>query len=1169
MAKEIVFTEDQLNAVNSRGGTLFVSAAAGSGKTAVLTERVVKLLCDENENVSPDELLIVTFTRAAAAEMREKIAAALRREAAKTGNVRLKRQLLLLPSADICTMDAFCSKIVRENFHLACVTPDFRMLSEHEEEILKESAVNAVLEELYQSKEQDLTALTDLFSGEKGDGQLSDAILSLYKYSQSYPFPEKWLLSVGEMYSPDLPLSDSVWGKTVLEYIGQSVDYAISLEESALGLASEDSGLYDNYAPAILNDLKQLNGLKILADKGDWDGVVDALCGFGIISLGSGARGANKELRAAAKSGRDEAVKTIKELWNFQLPSLEVHREDVLAMKNAVELLINSVIKFSEKLDGLKRGENSYGFSDILHMSISLLVNSEGGKTPLSESLCKKYKEILIDEYQDTNEAQDMLFYSVSKDGNNLFFVGDVKQSIYGFRLAMPEIFLRKKESLPLFDGVVFPSQIMLDRNFRSRKAVCEFVNHIFSRIMSEQTGELSYGAGERLVPAADYPDSSANEAELIILDAPDGVNTADSRRLEAEYVADYIENIVKSGYEITEKDKTRPVRYGDFCVLLRAVRSVAPAYYAALKKRGIPVASPTDSQFFSTREISFVHSLLRALDNPLLDVPLAAALMFPVFGFTADDLAGMRIIRREEPLFTGLSALARDGDKKAGAFLEQFTRMRNEASRLTVTELLFYLYDETGIMSVVSAMDHASERRRNLLAFLNLAKEYTNGRESSVSGFTRFLNKARLSGKSVESSSGADFSEHEVKIMSVHKSKGLEFPVVILAGCANKFNTAYERANLLIDRKTGIGMPRRDIPTLSKYRTVPFTAARLSVERTEKAEELRLLYVAMTRAKEKLVMVCSKPEKSDFSFTDNMVDGKGEAYPFAIRKARSFYEWLVCAILNHPDAQILRTPNVNRLIQTQKSEFKLSVMTGRLEEKEITEKKTERISTPDRGLEKLISERISYVYPYISLKSVSAKRTASSLAGEAAAQHFANSKPSFVSGAPDAAARGTAVHKFLELCDFKAASQNAKKEAKRLLESGALNENEYGLIDFSKVEDFFGSLLGQRLVSSDKILREYKFSVFRRAGELYGELESGFADEPVVVEGVVDCAFYEGGEIVLIDYKTDRTKDINTLKRRYENQLGAYKNALSQCEGRPVKEAYIYSLYLSDFIKV
>lgn len=1168
MDKETVFTQDQLNAINSRGATLFVSAAAGSGKTAVLTERVVRLLCDENENVSPDELLIVTFTRAAAAEMREKIAGALRREAAKSKNARLKRQLLLLPSADICTMDAFCSKIVRENFHLARVTPDFRMLSEHEEEILKENAVNSVLEELYQSNEQDLTALTDLFSGEKGDGRLFDAVLKLYRHSQSYPFPERWLLSVGGMYCPDLPLSDSAWGKTVLEYIRQSADYAVSLEKSALALVSEDGGLYENYAPAILNDLKQLNGLKNFTENGDWDGVAGALCDFGILSLGSGARGADKNIRAAAKSKRDEAVKTVKELWNLQLPTQAVHREDVLALKGAVSLLINSVIKFSKKLEELKKEENGYGFSDILHMSISLLIDGEGKKTPLSESLCKKYKEILIDEYQDTNEAQDMLFYSISRDGSNLFFVGDVKQSIYGFRLAMPEIFLRKKESLPLFDGVVFPSQIMLDRNFRSRKAVCECVNHVFSRIMSEQTGGLSYGAGERLVPAADYPEGSANEAELVILDAPADTNAADTRRLEAEYTAGYIENIVKSGYEITEKGRMRPVRYGDFCVLLRAVKNTAPMYYAALKKRGIPVASPADSQFFSTREISFIHSLLRALDNPLSDVPLAAVLMFPVFGFTADNLAGMRIARREEPLFTGLCALARDGDKKAGAFMELFTRMRNEASRLTVGELLFYLYDETGIMSVVSAMDHAAERRRNLLALLNLAKEYTNGRESSLGGFTRFLNKARLSGKSVESTSGAEFSEHEVKIMSIHKSKGLEFPVVILAGCSNKFNTNYEKENLLIDRKTGIGMPRRDIPTLSKYRTVPFTAARLSIGKTEKAEELRLLYVAMTRAKEKLVMLSAKSEKSDFSFVDNMIDAQGEAYPFAIRKARSFYEWLVCAFLNHPDAQILRASSANGIIQTPKSGFKLSVTTGKLEEKEITKENTERISTPNSELEKQIRERISYIYPYISLKGVSSKRTASSLT-EDAALYFAKSKPSFVSGTPDAAAKGTAVHKFLELCDFKAASQNAKKEASRLLESGALNKNEYELIDFSKIEGFFASPLGQRLVLSDKILREYKFSVFRRAGELYEGLESGPADEPVVVEGVVDCAFYEDGEIVLIDYKTDRINDLQTLKLRYEKQLDAYKNALLECEGRPVKEAYIYSLYLSDFITV
>lgn len=1170
MTKKMDFTKDQKNAVKSKGGTLFVSAAAGSGKTAVLTHRVKRLLSDETEDISPQELLIVTYTRAAAAEMRNKIADELRLNVAQTGDYRVKKQLLLLPCADICTMDSFCSKLVRENFHLADVQPDFRILSEQEEIGFQQAAANEVLEQLYKNDEGDISLLLDLFLNEKGDSPLFDAVIKLYKYSQSYPFPKKWLLSLIEMYDPYKPLSETQWGGIILKYIEQAVDYAVYLSQEALKTASKDEKLFNNYSPAIKNDISQLKKIKQLIQLRDWDCVVTALRDFSFINLGSGTKEAEPDLKERAKNQRDKVKNVINSFLDYQLPLQYEHSEDVLALKGAIELLVNTVMSFYEKLDEMKKQENSYSFSDILHKSIDLLVDAKGGKTKLSKALSEKYKEILIDEYQDTNEAQDMLFYAISREGGNLFFVGDVKQSIYGFRQAMPEIFLRKKESLPMYDGKVFPSQIMLDRNFRSRKAVCECVNHVFSRIMSMQTGGLQYDNGERLVAAAHYPPACTNEVELIMLSAPNETNTADLVTLEAEYVADYIENAVKSGFCIKEKDAQRPVRYGDFCILLRTVKDKAALYYNSLKKRDIPVTFAKDSSFFSTREISFIHSLLRVIDNPLLDVPLAGVLMFPVFGFTADDLARIRISRREEPLFIGLCERADAGDEKASLFLETFTRFRNEASRLDVVETLFYLFDETGIFSVISAMDHAQDRRRNLLALLNLAKQYSERREYSIGSFTMFLNKIAASGKGIEHSGTGDLSEHEVKIMSIHKSKGLEFPVVIIADCTNKFNQSFTRDSLPINRKAGIGIVRRDIDTLSKYKTVSLSATRLCIEETEKAEELRLLYVAMTRAREKLVMICSKTEKDDLAFIDNMIDEKGSVYPFAVRIAKSYYEWLTAALINHPDADVLRRTKKTQTIEISNSDFSLKITTDKLCKNEIPEKSYEFVSKPDEQMTELIVERISYVYPYMSLKEVFAKRTASSFAHDAAAvQFFAQSKPSFVPGQINAAEKGTAVHRFLEVCDLNATAENAEGEAEKLLKDGILSNEEYQLIDFSKVNSFFDSNLGKRLVLASSVLREYKFSVFRSAGELYEELDEAAANEQIVVEGIIDCAFYEGDKLILIDYKTDKTDNFGTFKLRYGKQLEIYKNALAQCEGKSVDQAYIYSLYLSSEIEM
>lgn len=1171
MTNKIEFTKEQQNAIDARSGTLFVSAAAGSGKTAVLTERVVRLLSDESEPITPSELLIVTFTRSAASEMREKIAKALRRKIAETGNKRLKKQLMLLPFADICTIDAFCAKLVKENFHLADVNASFNTLSKNELKVFYDSAVNKVLDELYDTKSEDIKKNADLFAEEKGDGILSKRIIDLYEYSQSYPFPKKWLHSLKEMYNPDIKIEDSSWGKTIIEYIAESLEYAAHMSKKAIDITLQDEYLTDSYLSAMQSDLSQINEYIEIAKTGDYSTLINAIKGFGKQKLKSKTKNADESLRSAAQGMRKAAIENIEKLQRNGFPEEYEHKEDINAVKSAIDFLVYAVYRFDEELDELKKSENTYSFSDILHKSILLLINEENERTPLSISLSKKYKEILIDEYQDTNEAQDMLFKAISNNGENLFFVGDVKQSIYSFRLAMPEMFLRKKENLPLFDGVNYPSQIMLDKNFRSRKEICEYVNHIFSRIMTKQAGELNYGEGERLVPAAEYPETNGDKAELIILNMPDKTKAADERELEAQYVADYIEKTVKSGFLITEKGKTRPVCYGDFCVLLRTVKSISYLYYNALRERNIPVSAISDSNFFSTREIGFIHSLLRVIDNPLLDVPLAAVLMFPVFGFTATELACVRMANREEPLYSGLMELANRGDKKAEHFLDALSRFRAHSSTLSVDEFLFYLYDETSIWSVISAMEQTEERRRNLLTLLSFASDYTSRKESTLGGFIRFLNKVSKSGESIEASAEAALSDTEVKIMSIHKSKGLEFPIVILANCSKEFNSNYKKETLLIDRKAGIGLIRREIETLSKYPTIPILAARINIEKKERAEELRLLYVAMTRAKEKLVMVCTKGENSDFSFTDKMLNEKGDIYPFSIIKSTSYYNWIISSIINHPDASVLRESSIYDYPVNLKSDFKLTVKMDTPVEKVVMEEDQVITEKADESLTDDILRRISYIYPFIGLKGVSSKRTASSLDDNMEKlRYFAQKKPSFLFSEPNAAERGTAVHKFLELCDIKQAAKDIKSEADRLLKNESITEDEYKMIDFKKIEVLFNSTLGKRLISSEKVFREYKFSVFRKAGEIYKELDESLFDEQIVVEGIIDCAFYDNdNKLILIDYKTDKVDDINTLEKRYENQLEAYKKALYECEGKAVDEAYIYSLYLSEFILI
>ncbi len=1159
------WTEDQQKAIDARGGTLFVSASAGSGKTAVLTERVVGLIGDKEAPCDADELLIVTFTRAAAAEMREKIATALRRESLKAGGARLKKQLLLLPFADICTMDAFCAKIVREHFAAAGVSPDFKLLSDAEEALLEESTVAEVLEELYAKGDDALSELVALFMGDSGDAGLEEVIVKLYHFSRSYPFPKRWIEKTRAMYRPDVPLWSSFWGTTITRHIADTTRYAAALCAQTLDAIQKDQKLNDNYASAITRDLDQIRQIQRYISLKDWDGTIDALGDFSFMNLGSGTKGVSEGLKEYAKNRREKVKKLINALQSMELPAKEAHRGDMEALKKPVGLLLDAVTRFSELLAAKKEEENGYGFDDILHKAILLLTDEKGNRTTLSESYAQRFREILIDEYQDTNEAQDLLFHALSRDGRNLFFVGDVKQSIYRFRLAMPEIFLSKKESLPLYEPGIFPSQILLDRNFRSREGICLAVNHVFSRLMTKDAAELDYSGGEALVPAAAYPPNDTPAAELHILRYPHKTRSAEAGVLEASYAAHYIEDVLNSGLKITENGVERIVEPGDICVLLRSAKDNAMSYFTAMKNRGIPAMCPTDTPFYSTREISFICSLLFAVDNPLLDVPLAAVLMFPVFGFTAGDLARIRICERAEPLYTGLTVRAAQGDERASSFLKTFARFRDAASTKGLVELLFMLYEETGVLNIVSAMEHGEDRRRNLLAFLEMTADYARGKNVSLGGFVRFLARSRKKGKGPGTGESRDFSAPEVKIMTIHKSKGLEFPIVILGGCGLSFNDIDSRAHLLIDRDMGIGMVRRDIKAYSKYKTVPFCASQIGIKNAGRAEEQRLLYVAMTRAKERLVMLGSIKDGAGTA-AELMTNASGTPIPFAVKNAASYLDWLICALKTHPDAGALLTTDAERLRGSEPSDFRLKVINAALSADEETAPPAKEVVLPDEELMGDIRRRIDYVYPYKKLAGIPAKKTASSLAQQSSETYFGKSKPRFTPS-EDASSRGTATHRFLEICDLRAAAADTPLEAARLLESGALTAEEYAMIDFSMPAAFFGSELGQRLLSSERVLREYQFSVFRPAGELYRDLDPALAAEKIVVEGILDCAFVENGQFVLIDYKTDRVRDVSALKERYKNQLLIYKSALMECEKMPVKETVIYSLYLSEKI--
>lgn len=1165
------WTEDQLDAIRARGGTLLVSAAAGSGKTAVLVQRVIERIADPENPTDADRLLVVTFTKAAAAEMKSRISAELSRMLdADPFNARLQRQQILLSRAHISTIDSFCMDLVRQNFFRLGVSPDLRVLEESEVTVLRAEAASETLEEYYEKGDAAFYEFVETFSSTRDDAAVAKTVGRLYDFVQSHPFPKRWLAEKASMYETSAGAAETVWGKTIFAYAEDAVDYCISLMRGAVAEMREDEAILNAYGEAYLADLSSLEELQEAIRSRDWDGAQRLANGFSVHRKKAlrGYEDDERKMRVSAE--RDEAKSVVGELAELFCATDAQCREDISRLRPIVKTLFKVTLRFSEILGEKKKERRAVDFNDLEHLALRLLVAEAPrgySRTPEAEELSASFDEVMVDEYQDTNETQDLIFRAVSRNGSNLFLVGDVKQSIYRFRQAMPQIFLRRRAEFPRYDRKkdTYPACVVLDRNFRSRAGVTDAVNFVFRQLMSRKTGELDYTKEEELIPAADYPPCGEPAAELDVLDlaGTDGEG-ADPIHQECRRIADLIFGMMDSKPRISEKGSLRPAVFRDFCILLRAANRPAHEYARELTALGIPAWADTAGGFFAAYEVSLALSLLRVIDNPLQDIPLLSVLMSPVYGFSPDDMAKIRLHGRSAGLYQAVVDAAKDGGAKSAGFLRQMDEFRTLSAAMPSDRLIRAVFEKTGLFNLVQAMPNGELRLANLRLLLSYAKRYESSGFNGLGGFLRFLDRMQGSGGDLSAASALTESANVVRVMSIHRSKGLEFPVCIVAGCSHRFNR--QKPAVLLHPELGLGARLREDSGVS-YDTLPRQAVSLELRRDEMSEELRILYVAMTRAKEKLILLTALKDARRTLSDLSMKLTRGEKLqPYVVRSAKSISDWLLLCALRHPDGEALRTlsgvPESAAVPAKERWAIRLIVP-----EKEKEGAPPESISRaqPNPALEKELAASLDFSYPYAALSGVCAKAAVSEIAErEFSDRYAASSRPSFLfEKGLTPAERGTALHAYLQFADYKRAASDPEAEGRRLVEEKYITSEQARSIDFSHIEKFLRSPLMKRILASPRYEREVRFAGEIPAGRVKPELPPPMSGEKVVLQGAVDLVFEENGGIVLVDFKTDRIADAGELWERYRGQLALYREALGRCTGKPVAQCLLYSFYL------
>lgn len=1211
----MAWTNEQQAAIDSRGQTLLLSAAAGSGKTAVLVERIIRRLLDKEYPIDITELLVVTFTKAAAAEMRDRIGTALMKALSETKDPRVERQLALLPSAQISTLHAFCQHVIRKYFYTIDLDPAFSIAGEEELNLLRRQVLEDVFLSYYEDDEKAsiLYPLADMFGSDRGDDILMDTVSRMYTYARSLAWPEHWLKEAARAYdvAPDAVIDDMVW--------------AGPIKDAVRRILEEDAHLYDGvlyhlrqreaFAPACDTFVAEQAALRQAAQARSWNDLSRFVRAIDFPRLKSLRKLSDddKAVWERCKKVRDDVkkdvIKTLQSVYFSATP--EEWLDGMRAMKPVMDGLVTLTLDFAEAYGAAKKEKGWIDFSDLEHFCLQILLAPDASPehpvpSAAAEELRSQYEEVFIDEYQDTNGVQELITRLVSGEDNR-FMVGDIKQSIYRFRLADPTLFLEKYQSFSRDEKAV-QRCIDLGRNFRSVPVVLDAVNAVFSRAMTAEAAGMDYGEREKLYAGRQAPDDErwiGGPVEVNIVPTPSDEEDDDGSTAfekECRFIAGRIGELLASGRMAARKDGTlEPLSYRHIVVLLRSMAGKADVLIQALQEGGIPSYAEQSGGYFAAVEVQVMLALLRCIDNPEQDLAMAAVLRSPLVGLDETALAGVRLagdgtLWQNLPAFVASLPDGVDEKEDLQQFMAAFDSWRTYSRRHGVAELLQRLYDDTAYVDFVGAMPGGDVRQANLKALYDRARQYEEAGFRGLFRYLQLMDKMKEDGLDLAPAKVVSEKEDVVRIMSIHKSKGLEFPVVFVADMGKAFNRRDTQDQILFHNRLGIGLKQYDPEWRMSYPTLIWSgiAAQLRWEGT--AEEERILYVAMTRARDQLILTghSSHIDRDWQRWTSHLNPAQ----------AKSYFDWVMPAALApfgaKADADYAR-PGAAWQDAVWQVRIAKAVPAGTVEEGAYDgEPRLEALRRGDltgTPVPSWLDEQLSWQYAYPQAVRTAAKFSVSEvkrryqelhsdeLQDEAALSVPAAAVippapgeddafaalPPWLAGeeaAVSGAQRGTALHKALQYITPAADQTTAtlRREIDAFVRQGLLSREEAKLVYVPVLAAFCQSDIGRRMAESPELHREYPFTVLLAGGDPLPETETG---EQILIQGVIDCLFREDDAWILVDYKSDRLETADAFRRRYAVQLALYKRAVEQITHRPVEETYIYSLHLQQEIRL
>ena len=1213
----VKWTKEQQKVIELRNRNILVSAAAGSGKTAVLVERIIQMLTDEEHPMDVDRLLIVTFTEAAASEMKERIRSAIETALeVNPGNAHLQRQSTLIHSAQITTIHSFCLSVIREHFHLIDMDPGFRIAEEGELRLLKQDVLSELLEECYVNQEERFMELVEKLGSGKNDKKLEGMILQLYEYSRSYPQPQKWLEHCVNQYAEcetylkqEGTGEEPVFLRRALDWAQKYIEDLVELADQCIRICEEPDGPY-MYAPMLEEDRIILDKL---AGAADFEELYERLSDIKWKALSRKKdESVDSEKRTQVQDIRKQIKDLIGELGKTYF--YETPAELLLDMANAkgtMEILAELVNRFAIMFADQKQRKHLIDYNDMEQFALQILTEEKEGELIPSQTAREyqeQFYEVMIDEYQDSNLIQEAILTSVStvsREKYNIFMVGDVKQSIYRFRLSRPELFMEKYDSYSSEDSEM--QKIDLHKNFRSRPEVLDGVNYIFRQIMRRDLGGIVYDEQAALYPGAEFEPvigadgKSAYEMELLLVDAQKTGNefelSDNNKQLEVRVIAKRIKELLRTA-KVTDKasGQLRPAEYRDIVILMRSVKGWADVVSSILAEEGIPAYIGSTEGYFGTYEISVLLDYLQLLDNQRQDLPLAAVLASPFVGLNPQQLAEIRLAAKEGFFYKAAEGLAqRAGEEeekeekdslayKLRAFYLQLTHFREMVPYTAIHELLQKIIEETGFSLYVAAMPGGERRIANVEMLVEKAAAFEGTSYKGLFNFIRYIEQLQKYDVDYGEANIADEQENTVRIMSIHKSKGLEFPIVFVAGMGKKFNTTDITGSVIIHPEWGVGLDAVDLQRRTKIPTFLKKTIQQEIKLENLGEELRVLYVALTRAKEKLILVgCPSQKQLKEVSEDGMLCQKavrradGEVLPFyTLIGANCYLHWVVPALMGEDAPVHCRIIGRTEMEEEEEIEQRSELLARDVLEHWATG------TVYDAKLREHLEVQSQYHYPYAEEQKLKLKFTVSELKKRAYLQEESGEtvyeEPEVVPLIPQflqeeevltGASRGSAYHKLLELLNYELSYDENSLTAmmEELQKERKLSDEMVQCIRKADILRFLNSDSGRRMQAAAKrkqLSKEQPFVLGIDAKEIYPDIKG---DERILVQGIIDVYFEEDGELVVLDYKTDNVRSAKELRDRYHAQLDYYAQALEQLLQKKVKEKIIYSFTLGEEI--